>query len=234
MNCSCYIFGNFDGSYTQYPDDQMSTLFKTCVHLSSKEKQLVIHRDEKLIHYVYIQSLKDEANSYVGLCLTTNGLIISDFQGIYNLLKTEVEKMAVSGEILDFLSEDIVSKTDLFYKKNVEIQTVFNELKDNIDRLKKTVIELPPIKYGINCESYKINLMTDTREKLLDSFSSYGYLVLIEEESKDAVLSEVEKIIKSTPLLPKKKKYKLKTKDKVIIVLAIALILETLILIKLL
>lgn len=213
MNCSSYIFGNFESGYTQYPDDQTRDMFLFCSQLSGNQHQMIVHREEKIMHYIYIHTLDANKGTYIGISFNVSEMMVDDFSGLYSLLQNTLVKLAVQGNILDFNYSDIVSKTNHFYKKEVEIQKAFNELMEELERFQDSVIPLPPKAYGINQQSYNITGVEKDKSKLVEDSNKYGYLVLTKKQEKDIQISDVKTIIDSVPLKRKHtKKYTIKDK----------------------
>ena len=72
MNTSIYILGNFGNGHEQYPIDYTQDIFKKICRESTKT-QLITHRDNNLMYYTYIKSLKNQ--KYIGFCFLFKRLI---------------------------------------------------------------------------------------------------------------------------------------------------------------
>lgn len=128
MNASLYLFGKLGGGYTQYPDDHTVVIFRGFEANIKSNKQLMIHRNDNLIYYAYIQQLAGH-NKYIGICLVYNGEMCTDAKSLYNIFEEQIKNCAVFGDILEFSSNgDIISKVDKLY----ETSSVYNQLSQSI------------------------------------------------------------------------------------------------------
>lgn len=129
MNGSLYLFGKLGGGYTQYPDDYTVALFREFEANIKSDIQLMIHRNDDLIYYAYIQQLSGHNNKYIGICLVYNGEMCIDAKSLYNIFEEQIKNCAVFGDILEFTNKgDIISKVDKLY----ETSSVYNQLSQSI------------------------------------------------------------------------------------------------------
>lgn len=236
MNCSCYLYGSFDNSYVQYPDDNTRLIFEKGIAYCDRESQMIIHREERQMYYSFVQKLANQWPSYVGVTVVLSELFVTDVEGIYTLLNNAITSLAVSGEILDFGNGGIISKVKSLSKRSAEMSALFKELMYNMNRMNGALEKLPPIRYGINKDTY-IRTNLGNNEQLLEQSLNYGFLIISKEDLKES-MSDVQKILK--PLDKKTtvnkwiSRYVLLTaKDKIIILLLITVfILLTIIILR--
>lgn len=236
MNCSCYLYGSFDNSYVQYPDDSTKSIFEKGIAYCDCESQMIIHREERQMYYTFVQKLANQWPSYVGVTVVLSELIVTDVEGIYTLLNNTITSLAVSGEILDFGNGGIISKVKSLSKRSAEMSALFKELMNNMNRMNGALEKIPPIRYGINKDTY-IHTKLGNNEQLLEQSLNYGFLIISKEDLKES-MSDVQKILK--PLDKKTTVNKwismcvlLTAKDKIIILLLITVfILLTIIILR--
>ena len=238
MNCSCYLYGSFDNSYVQYPNDDTKKIFnKGIEHCQcNSDSQLIIHREERQMYYSFVQRLANKWPSYVGVTIVLSDLVITDIEGMFILLQNSITRLAVSGKILDFGNGGIISKVKSLSNKSTEMSYLFKELMNDMNRMDGALSKLPPIKYGIDKDTYIHSKLGDNC-RLYDLSQNYGFLIISKDESQKNV-SDIQKTLSQ---LDKKSKrndliawyVSLTSKDKIIIsLIAIVIFLITIIILR--
>lgn len=236
MNCSCYLYGSFDNSYVQYPDDGARRIFDKEIEYCKYDSQLIIHRAERQMYYSFVQKLSNQWPSYVGVSIVLSDLIVTDIEGIYTLLNNSITRLAVSGDILDFGNGGIVSKVKSLSNKSAEMSAIFKELMTDMNRMEGALEKMPPIKYGIDKDTY-LQCKLGNNGKLLELSQRYGYLVVYNDESKQPQ-SEIQYILGQLDTKNERNRFVLwyasiTVKDKIIILLIIlVLVLLTIIILR--
>lgn len=121
MNFAFYIFGNPQGKYSQYPDDQTKDILEEQTK-GLKSLRFSILRRECLIYYVYIQQISNV--EYIGFCLIFNKiqtLKYNELIHLFNWLST-TERV-----------KEIVSNANTYSIKS------FNNVPHTFEDLEKTV-----------------------------------------------------------------------------------------------
>lgn len=136
MNFAFYIFGNPQGKYSQYPDDQTKDILEQQTK-GLKSLRFSILRRECLIYYAYIQQISN--TEYIGFCLIFNKIQTLKYNELIHLFNwlstTERVKEIVSNEntysIKSFnnvphIFEDLekIVKQQLLERFNVDWQTL--------------------------------------------------------------------------------------------------------------
>lgn len=95
MNFELYVFEKSNGVYSQYVDDSTKDIFQN-VKIQSEEQLSVCH-EETLVYYIYT---KQTSVGYIGFSIVFNGVIYTDFAGLYTLfryLTTEANFYKING-----------------------------------------------------------------------------------------------------------------------------------------
>ncbi len=138
MNFSFYIYGTPDG-YNQYPADNNSTLFQDFAQNNTTESQLTVCRKGHLVYYAYLRRLQEESNSYLGFCLTFNGVYCQNLQKLFALFDRVFDDVLMKGEFAVRIEKEkctyLVSK---FTDRPFEIERIKEffkyELENNYNR----------------------------------------------------------------------------------------------------
>lgn len=235
MNCSCYLFGRFNGRYTQYPDDGAKSIFENCVKYCSKVSQLVIHKENRITYYTYIRKLDNKVPSYVGISVLFSELRTSKIDLVSQILEDAVNGMAAAGEILDFSGNGIVSVTNNLSKKGVEVNFLFRNIQKSLDSLNGYLEKLTTINYAVDRDTYNVCRLTDGEQTIMRKSNEYGYLIAVKDESIKAEWSEISEILgeyeieKQNTLVVFVKS--MSTKDKIIAILVSIVVLLIILLI---
>ena len=120
MNCSTYIFGELSSGYSQYPEDSSSNLFKSIYSMCNAPSQLIIHRDESIMYYIYIRKIN--AKRYIGLAVAINGYYFSQINSLFSLFEKQIELLAERGIIINYSkSGELTTSLSSLIKEETEI-----------------------------------------------------------------------------------------------------------------
>lgn len=195
MNCSCYLFGRFNGRYTQYPNDSAKSIFENCVKYCSKESQLVIHKENRITYYTYIRKLDNKVSSYVGISVLFSELRTSKIDLVSQILEDAINGLAAAGEILDYSGNKIISVTNDLSKKGVEVNFLFRNIQKSLDSLNGYLEKLTAVNYAVDRDTYNVCKLTDDEHSIMRKSNEYGYLIAVKDESIKAEWSEISEIL---------------------------------------
>lgn len=100
MNFNFYLFGNPDNKYAQIPDDYLKEVVEPFQN-KLQSTQIVIHRKDNLIHYIFSQKIHD--TGYIGFCIIFNGSYIANIHNFLNFCTRTVEKyLVIEGNIISY------------------------------------------------------------------------------------------------------------------------------------
>lgn len=184
MNISTYIFGSLGYGYSQYPNDYAQTIFQSIYTQSSTPTQIVVHREDRLIYYVYIRKL--EKGQYIGLCVVLNSVMLTDFKDMFSIFENIITSLVVNGIILQFNDNgDIISKTSHLHTHQTEVSRITDNLRSEFVKLEKTSKALPPISYRIAKNEKSTFSINDNINDILKSAVSYNYTFIVKQKDFD-------------------------------------------------
>ena len=156
MKATIYIFGNFANGYSQYPDNYTRDLFELISKSRKSATELVYHRDEALTYYIYTREISHDSNTFIGLCYVFNGILITDFNYLFDIFEDAITNIVVKGELLEFTDEGGLStKVTQLYTNTEELQRVSDYLNSKLSSLGKYVEKLPPANFSISNKEWK-------------------------------------------------------------------------------
>lgn len=183
MNSDIYIFGKLGTSYSQCPDDFTNEIFlKMSSWYSPTNTWISIHRKGELMYYGYVRKLGTD--HYIGFCSVLNGMIVTDFNVLFDLFDNIITHLAVNGEILkyDDTGNIIANTQSLVYGKPI-LNQVKTLLKEGLSELYINLKKLPPEAYNISAsESKQFDLHLDDISTIVSASWNYSYTFI----SKDS------------------------------------------------
>lgn len=187
MNCSIYIFGELSEGYSQYPEDSSSNLFKSIYSQCKAPSQLIIHRDENMMYYVYIRKL--DAKRYIGIAVAINSYYFSQISSLFSLFEKKIEQLAESGVIINYSKNgDLTTSLPFLIKEEEEVLGVVNLLQQEISAI-KTVQRIPQVDYAVSIKSKKIFNENDNNLEIVKASYTFGYTIILKQENYDTLRS---------------------------------------------
>ena len=156
MNSSVYLFGSLSSGYTQYPDDNKKSLFKSVADRIYTKDMIAVRRDGSLLYYVYARSISSQhaSSQYIGFAIELNGLYYNDISSLFTLFEDAFTKVVLSGKFVEFNDDgEIVAKASQIHHEQGEVNRVVQSLLSHVENLPVANFKkLPPINYsaGIN------------------------------------------------------------------------------------
>ena len=209
MNGSVYIFGNLSSGYTQYPDEESTSLIFQKFYTKAKATtQIAIRRDGDLMYYAYIRKL--EQDKYIGLCVLLNGVVLTTFEGLFSLYENVISNLVTKGYLIKYNDKgDLIANTEHLYMNREEIDFVADSLKGGFDSMQSTAMKLPPVNYAISSESVAEFVVEDNVKEILKSSYTNGYTYIYKSKGFNTALMNsykgvLSKISKENAALKKK------------------------------
>ena len=185
MNSSTYIFGELSNGYSQYPEDSSSNLFKSIQNQCVAPSQLIIHRDENMMYYIYVRKL--DKNKYIGYAITINGYYFTQIQPLFSLFEKEIEELIETGVIINLSNNgEIISNLTSLKKEEEEVISAINSIQIKINSL-KNLAKLPPIDFSVAKSSRKLFKNSDSTSEIADASYRFGFTVVLKESDYDTV-----------------------------------------------
>ena len=196
MNCSTYVFGELSRGYTQYPEDSSSNIFKEIESDCLALTQLIVHRDENLMYYIYVRKL--DKKKFIGLSVVINGYYLTRIQSLFSLFEKEIEKLTEKGVIIHLTEEgDISSKLASLSDEEEEVISVVNTLQVKINSMAR-IKRLPPADFSVSVSSRKIFRETDPMTEIAEASCRFGFTVVLKEKDYDTIrLTSFKNILKN-------------------------------------
>lgn len=186
VNCTSYIFGVLSDGYSQYPIDGTSNLFRSISFKCEAPTQLVIHRDESIMHYVYVRKI--DSRKYIGLAVSINGYYISKISSLFNLFEIQIEQIAERGVILNYSTTgDLTTTLDSLINEEAETISCVRFLQHEISSVK--AYKLGTVDYTVSNNSIKIFCENDDNSEIVKASYTYGFTIILKQENYDTVRS---------------------------------------------
>lgn len=185
MNCSTYIFGELSSGYSQYPEDSSSNLFKSIYSMCNAPSQLIIHRDESIMYYIYIRKIN--AKRYIGLAVAINGYYFSQINSLFSLFEKQIELLAERGIIINYSkSGELTTSLSSLIKEETEILNFANNLQDKISSI-SSVKKLPQVDYSVSIKSQIIFNEFDNNDDIVKASYTYGFTIILKQHNYDTL-----------------------------------------------
>ncbi len=187
MNCSTYIFGELSEGYSQYPEDSSSNIFKSIYSKCNAPSQLIIHRDDSMMYYVYIRRL--ETKRYIGLAVAINGYYFSQISSLFSLFEKQIEQLAERGIIINYSkSGDLTTSLSSLRKEEEEVMGYANYLHGELSS-NNTVKKLPQADFAVSINSQKIFNENDSNSDIVKASYTFGFTIILKQDNYDTVRS---------------------------------------------
>lgn len=186
MLASVYLFGELGAGYTQYLDDYTRDIFKEFAKKAKADTQLLIHREDNTVYYVYIRRL--HGNKYIGMCYVVSGVIITAYKQIFDIFERTLDTIVTRGVILEFTEDGrITSSLEKLHLCKAEFAQTADYLKMQFEHIEDSFIEeLPPIDYAIKTnESKTYNVASDSNE-IKNAIGLYSYVYIHKTEGYES------------------------------------------------
>ena len=165
MKATTYIFGNFAGGYSQYPDNYTRDLFSTLSKARKGATEIIYHRDGALAYYIYTREISRSARTFIGLCYVFNDVLITDFSYLFDIFEDTITNIVVKGELLEFTNDgNLSTKVNQLYTNADELQRISEYLNSKLSSLGRYAEKMPPINYAISNNEWKNFSYEDTQE----------------------------------------------------------------------
>lgn len=129
MNFDFYVLGASRKGYVQYPNDYVATFYREMIK-RDLDKRLVVHREDKLTHYIYAENLGDGVA--LGFSLVLNSLRITKltaFAGLcHSVLQNMMSSMLSSGKFIVNNEEGVGLSIEDLNHCGAEIHQAMEEL----------------------------------------------------------------------------------------------------------
>jgi hypothetical protein len=185
MNSTTYLFGEFLGGYSQYPEDSFSKLFRAAYALSNAPTQLVIHRDGSMMYYVYIRKFDKR---YIGFAVVVNGYCFTQIKKLFSLFEDSIGRLVNKGVIIN-LSKNGILETSLHSLKDEEeeVMEFINLLQGEVSNI-KVYKSIPRSDFAVSINLQKFfDGNNDVEQEIVSASYTYGYTIILKQKDYDTV-----------------------------------------------
>ena len=189
MILKSYIFSYVSGNYQQYTSDHSETFIKQCCIDCKDTHQIAIHRDGNLMYYSYIY--KKNASSIYGLSVVC-GEVCLNLKWLYEYLQKTLEASANKGVLFNYDKQGQIRKNVVsFATEAAEIDNIFRDIKDDLERRPLFWEQLPPEDLSVPLTS-KIALAfnDDDKAKITEALRHYHNVVVTMENTLPSSFSQ--------------------------------------------
>lgn len=198
MLASVYLFGELGTGYTQYLDDYTKDIFKEFAKKTKANTQLLIHREDNTIYYVYIRRL--HGNKYIGMCYVVSGVLITAYEQLFDIFERTLDTIVTRGKILEFTVDGrITSSLENLYQCKAEFAQVADYLKMQFDHIEGSHIkQLPPVNYAINSSESRTYNITASLDEISNAIGVYSYVYILKDKDYESdALKSYSSILRS-------------------------------------
>ena len=189
MILKSYIFSYVSGNYQQYTSDHSEAYIKQCCIDCKDTHQIAIHRDGNLMYYSYLY--KKNASSIYGLSVVC-GEVCLNLKWLYEYLQKTLEASANKGVLFNYDKQGQIRKNVVsFATEAAEIDNIFRDIKDDLERRPLFWEQLPPEDLSVPLTS-KIALAfnDDDKAKITEALRHYHNVVVTMENTLPSSFSQ--------------------------------------------
>ena len=189
MILKSYIFSYVSGNYQQYTSDHSEAFIKQCCIYCKDTHQIAIHRDGNLMYYSYLY--KKNASSIYGLSVVC-GEVCLNLKWLYEYLQKMLEASANKGVLFNYDKQGQIRKNVVsFATEAAEIDNIFRDIKDDLERRPLFWEQLPPEDLSVPLTS-KIALAfnDDDKAKITEALRHYHNVVVTMENTLPSSFSQ--------------------------------------------
>jgi len=183
-----YVFGNFCGGYSQYPNDLTSKILREFYPKAKSKTQIAIHRDGNLIYYCYIRKLEHDSNQYIGICFALTGLYIRNVKNVFKSFEQVIELAAKRGTIIHYDESGLLT-TSLrkLYEIDEEVAILIQKVNELFAPIVDSSAKLPPTDFSVSHDSVVVFSEKDNNEDIIKASYTFGYTFIYKDKDYNTV-----------------------------------------------
>lgn len=182
-----YLFGKFNGGFTQYPKDFSSDYFKELISSNKVEAKIAIHRDDCIIYYSYVHKITD---GFFGMSVAMNGLYLENIKAIFSSFEQVFEKIVNEGALLKINpTGNIASAVKELYQETEAVRTVESLISQKFETLVVNHSNpLPPVDFSTGVNSSNILCLEDhSNNEIITSSYTFGNTIVLKSKDYDSI-----------------------------------------------
>ncbi len=180
MNISVYVLEDLSVGYMQYPTDYTTPIFKESLKFATSASQIIVHRDGQMMYYIYVRELHNKQK--FGLCVVVNGLLLADFEQMFEIFENTIETLLVSGSILHLTKEGHLETESSLISCQENVFFLSEKLKSDFSKLESSAVSLPSVNYAVSSSEMRKFSIAEDCGVILQASHTYGYTVIQKDE----------------------------------------------------
>lgn len=177
-----YFFGTLPEGFSSYPQDHTMTIFEGFVSKSKNISQIVLHREDNLLHYGYVRRMPN--NNFFGICLCVD-CIYNNVNQLFNVFDDIYASMIQKGDILKIESgKKIYWATKKFVSETVSLTEYTKQIIDRIVISDDNTQPLPSINFSISINDCLDLSLESSSDQIIDATKRYSNLYIVKKESE--------------------------------------------------
>lgn len=181
MKPQVYFFGTLPSGFSSYPGDHTKTFFEEFLKRSKNQLQIVVHREDNLLHYGYVRKLN---NKYFGICVCIDR-VYNNIDNLFNILDDIYASMVKKGDILKM---DAQHKVDWALKNYADESVSLNEytrlIITGLNLNSNNSQELPPIDFSISVNDCLDISLESSKNEIIDATKRYSNLYIVKTNAE--------------------------------------------------
>lgn len=182
----CYIFGNLGAGFTQYMNDHTQGILKNSTKYIKDKCQLIIHRDDNIMYYIYIRRLSTNNvlfkrdSQYIGIALKFYNENISEFRDFMRSCDTLIGEIADKGLFCKYAENniDIVGTKIRFEDKLGEADKVHIRCTQSLKSFSNKATVLSKEEHNFPADTNVIFSYHDNSNEIYKASTRYPYTII--------------------------------------------------------
>lgn len=147
--------------------------------------QLIIHRDEDMMYYIYVRKLYK--TKYIGFAIAINGYYFTQIEPLFSLFENKIEELVETGIIINLTDNGkITTNLPSFKNEEEEVMSTFSSLQSRVNNL-ENLKKLPPVDFSVSITSRKLFKQTSSTSEIVEASYRFGYTTILKESDYDTV-----------------------------------------------
>ena len=194
MKPQVYYFGTLPSGFSSYPGDHTRAFFEEFIKRSKNTLQIVVHREDNLLHYGYVRKISDK--NYFGLCICIDR-IVKDTHKLMEAIDNIYAKMILQGVILKIgTSGDVQWVINSFVSEAVAIREYSKSLIDFLQKSEAKDLPLPPVDYSIAIHDCIEISFESSQEEINDAIGCYPNVYIAKSNADIERVTSFSNVIK--------------------------------------
>lgn len=181
-----YIFGEFNGEYTQSPNDATADVLRSLQENIKANVQIAIHRDGNLMYYCYVKQLGQ--GKYLGFCILVTNILVTNIKNLFSLFANVVGKMAAKGQLIHYTEDGSLATDTINLSDEPEtVALVSDYLRSTFSASIKSAAKLPPVDFSVAKDTMVSFSNADETEEIIKASHTFGYTFIYRTKDYDSV-----------------------------------------------